>query len=518
MARDDESTGGSCIVGGKKIAVLFTVGILLAVAGVTLYFVMDGVIQSKINEKLVLKPDTEVTKQWQDPSVPIYLQFFVFDVVNPMEARQGKRPYLNQKGPYSYREHRPKKNITWNSNTDSVTYNEKMSFVFDAETSCDSCDPFTDTVTTVNIPLVTLAEAAENWPPLVRAFFAALFERFSEKLFTPRRVHDLLWGYPDPIFEEYNNLRKDVLPFIQKYLPEISPIIALQQNNSFDGVTSVFTGENDIDKLVQWLDWKGLMELKVWNSRYANMINGTDGSQFAPEISTDDTLFVFVTQLCRSLYLTYVSNFEIQGIDALQFSVPAEAFLNATLNPDNKGFCTTKCYPSGILDVGVCQPPSPVAIPLFVSAPHFYLGDKSLLEPVDGLSPNKEEHGTFLNVEPHTGISVKSSKRLQINVKVEPVGSISQTTGIRKMFFPVLYINETATIDKASADKLKSEVLSIFTIVHGVELGLVLLGALLIIIASIMLVARVMHNRKLKKLRLLILVNDDSERRPLLSS
>lgn len=518
MARDDESRGGTCIVGGKKIAVLFTIGILVAVTGVTLYFVMDGVIQSKINEKLVLKPDTDVSKQWQDPSVPIYLQFFVFDVANPMEARQHQRPYLVQKGPYSYREHRPKKNITWNSNTASVTYNEKMSFVFDAETSCDSCDPFTDIVTTVNIPLVTLAEATEKLPSFVRAFVAALFEGFSEKLFTPRRVHDLLWGYPDPLFVEYHNLRNDLLPFIRKYLPEISPIIALQQNNSNDGVTSVFTGEKDINLLVQWLDWKGLTELKVWNSRYANMINGTDGSQFAPEISSDDTLYVFVTQLCRSLYLTYDSKIKVQDIEALQFCVPAEAFLNATLNPDNKGFCTTKCYPSGILDVGVCQPPSPIAIPLFVSAPHFYLGDKSLLEPVDGLSPNREEHGTFLNVEPHTGISVKSSKRLQINVKIEPVSSISQTSGIRKMFFPVLYINETATIDKASADKLKSEVLSKFTIVHGVELGLVLLGALLIVIASIMLIARIVHNRKLKKLRLLLLVNGDSERRPLLSS
>ncbi|KAJ7387093.1 CD36 [Desmophyllum pertusum] len=163
-------------------------------------------------------------------------------------------------------------------------------------------------------------------------------------------------------------------------------------------------------------------------------------------------------------------------------------------------------------------PPSPVAIPLFVSAPHFYLGDSSLLEAVEGLSPNREEHGTFLNLEPHTGISVKSSKRLQINVKVEPVASISQTSGIRNMFFPVLYINETATIDSASAEKLKSEVLSKFTIVHGIELGLVLLGALLIIIAAIMLIVRIVHNRKLKKIKLMLLVNGNSERSPLLTS
>lgn len=506
----------TCVVGGKTIAVLFIVGILLVVAGVTLFFVMDRVIQNKINEKLILKPGTEASKQWQDPAVPIYLQFFMFDIANPMETMQGERPYLVQKGPYSYREHRPKKNITWNSKT--VTYNEKMSFIFDAETSCDSCDPFTDKVTTVNIPLVTLSEAVANSSSIERNFVSAVFDGFHETLFTPRRVHDLIWGYPDPIFEAYNKLRKDLPPFLRKKLPEINPIIALQQNNSFDGVTSVSTGENDINSLVHILSWKGQTELKVWNTSYANMLNGTDGSQFAPETSSDDTLYVFVNQLCRSLYLTHDSKIEVQGIKALQFSVPAKAFQNGTINPDNKGFCTSKCYPSGILDIGVCQPPSPVAIPLFISAPHFYLGAKSLLEAVDGLSPNKEEHGTVLNVEPHTGISIKSSKRLQINVKIEHVDLIPQTGKVKKMFLPVFYINETATIDKASADKLKSEVLSKFTIVHGIELGLVLLGALLIIITFILLIIRIAHNRKLKKGREMLLVNEDSERRPLLSS
>lgn len=515
MAQDEN---GSCIVGGKKIVILFALGILLVVAGVTLYPMMDRFIQNKINENLVLKPDSEGFKQWKDPSVPIYLQFFMFDVVNPMEAKQGAKPFVVQRGPFSYREHRPKKNITWHENKVSVTYNEEMTFVYDPETSCDSCDPFKTKITTVNIPLITLAEAFRNLPVFARLFVSGLFDSFNEKLFMKRRVHDLLWGYKDPLFLEYGKLRNDLPSSFQQFFPEISPIIALQQNNTFDGVTSVHTGLKDIAKLVKWLDWKGQATLKVWNSSYANMINGTDGSQFAPDTSSDDTLYVFVTQLCRSLYLTHTTKTEIQGINALQFTVPAEAFLNASLNHDNRGFCARKCYPSGILDIGVCLPPSPIAVPLFISAPHFYLGDPSLVEAVHGLSPNKEEHGTFLNVEPHTGISIKSSKRLQINVKVEQVKWISQTSSIDNVFFPVLFINETATLDSASAEQLKSQVLSKFTIVHGVELGLVILGGVLIVIASILLIMHISRNRKLKKIKAKLLVNAPSERSPLLSS
>ena len=516
MAKDKSR---ACIFGGKKIIALYALGILFAFAGIVMYPLMDKYIQKKVNESLVLKPYSVGFKQWKDPSVPIYLQFFMFDVVNPMEVKKGAKPFVAQIGPFSYKELRPKKNITWDSNKASVRYNEEMAFVFDPETSCESCDPNTAEITTVNIPLVTLAEAARNLPSAVLVLISTVFDNFKEKLFMKKRVHDLLWGYNDSLFLEYNKKRNEIPMEFRHFLPEISPLIALQKNNTFEGVTGVHTGEKDITKLVQWMDWKGLTKLKVWNSTYANMINGTDGSQFAPETSKDDTLYVFVTQLCRSLYLTYSGkNIKVRGIDAIQFSVPPKAFLNASLNPDNQGFCTTKCFPSGILDISVCQPPSPIKIPLFISSPHFYLGDPSLIQAVEGLSPNREEHGTFLNIEPHTGISVKSSKRLQINTKVEAVEWISQTSGINTMFFPIMFINETATLDSASAKKLKSEVLEKFTIFHGIELGLVILGALLIVIASVMLTARIVRNRNSKKVMRMLRVNaEPTETSPLLS-
>ena len=34
------------------------------------------------------------------------------------------------------------------------------------------------------------------------------------------------------------------------------------------------------------------------------------------------------------------------------------------------------------------------------SLPHFYMGNKSLVNAVNGLSPKKHLHGTFLDIEP----------------------------------------------------------------------------------------------------------------------
>ena len=508
----------TCIVGGKSVAVLFTVGVVLAMVGGTFYPIIDRAIQDQINEKLVLNPDSTGYAAWaapgRMPSVPIYAQFFVFNVVNFKEVKQGNKPLLEQKGPYSYREYREKQNITWESKNSTVSYNEKTWFVFDPDTSCDKCDPFKDYVYTVNLPLITVAELTKDYKDIFKwkELVSWLFSKFKENLFQKRTVDELLWGYRDPILEFYENFTK---VHRLNFLPKIDTVIALQQNNSFSGFAKVRTGFKSISQLEVWVEWKGKSEVGVWNTTYCNMINGTDGTQFAPGMSSLDTVYVFVTQLCRSLYLTFESLVEVKGISALKFTTPEELFLNGTLNANNKGFCSHRCYPSGLLDISVCQH-SPIRLPLFVSAPHFYLGDPILVAAVDGLSPNAAEHATFLKIEPHTGLPIHSAKRLQINALIEPIKGILETIGIPKLFLPIFYINETAKIDPTSAKLLKEKVLQPFTIVHILEFGLVCVGGVLVLVACVFLIQVAVQNRKLSKIRQILLAQSADEKKPLI--
>ncbi|KAK3737449.1 hypothetical protein QZH41_000169 [Actinostola sp. cb2023] len=509
----------SCIHGGKKIAVLFTVGILFVLAGFTCYPLIDSLIQNKINAQLVLTPTSDSLKEWKSPDVPIYLQFFIFNVENAYEAKEGGTPVVSQKGPYSYREHRIKENISWENENSTVTYNEKQSFVFDVATSCNNCDPFRDSVVTLNIPLVTLANLIKNIPDTLdwkENFVKYLLKDFKENFFQKRTVQELLWGYPDPFLQEYSKLRK-TWPFRDFNLPEINPIIALQQNNTYQGVTTVYTGAKDISMLQKWKVWEGKTNAGVWNTSYANLFNGSDGAQFPPQQTTDSTLYVFVTQLCRSLFLTYDKPSKVHGIDTLSFTVPEKTFLNATLNPDNAAYCTRKCFPTGIMDIGVCRK-APMPLPLFVSAPHFYLGDKSLTQNVHGLSPNKKDHGTILEIETHVGISLKSAKRLQINVLIGPVEHLDDTEHLHSLFLPIMYINETSTIGDSQAKLLKDKVLAPIQIAHYIELAMVILGGVLFVVALILLVLLIRRNRKLKKIKSMLAPSVPSERSPLLVS
>lgn len=514
MTTTDKDT--SCIHGGKKIAVLFTVGILFVLAGFTCYPLIDSLIQNKINSQLVLSPTSDRFKQWKSLDVPIYLQFFFFNVENSLEVKNGGKPYVTQKGPYSYKEHRLKENITWNKENGTVSYNERQWFVFDPDTSCNGCDPFKDLVTNLNIPVMTLADVINNYPDILKwkEFVNAFLEVIKDNIFQTRTVQELLWGYQDPLLKEYEKLKKR-FPFFN--LPDVNPTIALQQNNTYQGVTTVYTGAQDINLIEKWKSWKGSNDVGVWHTSYANMLNGSDGSQFPPQQNTNSVLYVFVTQLCRSLYLTYDTQSQVHGIDTLTFTTPKEVFLNATLNSDNRAFCTKQCYPSGILDVGVCQK-SPLPLPIFVSAPHFYLGAKSLTDNVHGLSPNKEEHGTILEIETHLGVPLKSAKRLQINVLMGPVKHIGETKNLRSLFLPVLYINETSTVTSSQANLLKEKVLTPITVAHCIELAFIIIGTVLIIMALILLVFLINRNRKLKAIKTMLTPASPTENSPLLVS
>lgn len=49
-----------------------------------------------------------------------------------------------------------------------------------------------------------------------------------------------------------------------------------------------------------------------------------------------------------------------------------------------------------------------------VSAPHFFRGDPSLLEAVEGLNPIPDEHDTLLYIEPNSGAPVAAHKRIMV--------------------------------------------------------------------------------------------------------
>lgn len=48
---------------------------------------------------------------WKSPPVPVYSKFYIFNVTNPIDIKTGKKPHVEEIGPFVYREIRDKRNI-----------------------------------------------------------------------------------------------------------------------------------------------------------------------------------------------------------------------------------------------------------------------------------------------------------------------------------------------------------------------------------------------------------------------
>uniref|UniRef100_A0A8D2ADE3 Scavenger receptor class B member 2 n=1 Tax=Sus scrofa TaxID=9823 RepID=A0A8D2ADE3_PIG len=388
-----------------------TLSLLLLVTSVTLLVarVFQKAVDQAIEKNIVLRNGSETFDSWKKPPLPVYIQFYFFNVTNPEEILSGEIPRVEEVGPYTYRELRNKADIQFGDNGTTISAVSNKAYVFERDKSVG--DPKTDLLRTLNIPALTAMEWTHL--PLLREIIEALLRAYRQKLFVTHTVDELLWGYKDEILSLINILEPDISPYF-----------------------GLFYGS---------LDW--------WTADTCNMINGTDGDSFHPLITKDEVLYVFPSDFCRSVYITF-SDFErVQGLPALRYKVPAEILANTS---DNAGFCIPKgnCLGSGVLNVSVCKNGAPI----IMSFPHFYQADEKFVSAIDGMHPNKEYHETFVDINPLTGIILRAAKRFQINVYVRKLDDFIETGNIRTLVFPVMYLNESVLIDKETASRLKSVV------------------------------------------------------------
>ncbi|XP_063775849.1 lysosome membrane protein 2 [Pseudophryne corroboree] len=425
---------------GALSLLLLVVSIALLVA----HTFMDAV-EKEVKQAVVLKNGTDVFKEWIDPSPPIYMQFYFFNVTNPLEVLDGEKPVVDEIGPYTYREYRPKEDIEFLENATEVSAVSPKTYIFEPEKSVGN--PGTDFIRTINIPVVTLLEMTRNsdYFKYIKPIMNAAMKTYNEGMFVTRPVHELLWGYKDPI-----------LSMVHTLMPNINDTFGLfdNMNTTSDGTYMFLTGLNDYMDFTKIVEWKGKSNLTWWTTSACNMINGTDGTTFHPLINKDETLYLFSTDLCRSLYATYETSKSVKNIDVFRFVPPAKVYANATVNPDNAGFCVPEgnCLPAGLLNVSRCKQGAPIIL----SPPHFYQTDESVIKSIIGINPNKQDHETFLDIDPLTGLLVQAAKRMQVNVYVRKIAGFDITQNIQTLFFPVMYINESALIDDKTAESLRS--------------------------------------------------------------
>uniref|UniRef100_A0A8C7D3U4 Lysosome membrane protein 2 n=1 Tax=Oncorhynchus kisutch TaxID=8019 RepID=A0A8C7D3U4_ONCKI len=452
-------TRRSCAIYGVGIvcASLLIIGIGLVVTQV-----FQTLIHNRLKKEITLTEGSRVFETWKNPPPPVFMQYFFFNVTNPDDFLVGAKPIVSQVGPYTYREYRPKENVTFVDNGTRVSAYQPKTFVFLPERSVG--DPDYDMITTINIPAVAVMNKVKDsfWKSSMVSIW---MNSLHVGMLMTRSVNELLWGFKDPLLSRIHPMN-----------PEIDEYFGLmyKKNGSNDGEFVYHTGEEDFMNYGRVATFKGE---SLWTSEQSNMINGTDGSAFHPLLSKTERLYIFSPDLCRSIFMEFEKDVKVKGLPAYRFTPPRDVLASKEENPANEGFCVSpkECLGTGLLKVSVCRKGAPVVM----SFPHFYLGDEKYSNAIEGLDPVREHHQTYLDLNPTTGVPIRASKRAQINILINRISGFPKTKFLNETIFPVMFINETVVIDDVSAAKLHKLLLTAM-LVSNSPLVLVGLGAILL--------------------------------------
>lgn len=114
----------------------------------------------------------------------------------------------------------------------------------------------------------------------------------------------------------------------------------------------VNTGRKDMDKYLEieawgeemWELYSDLTPASYWNanggwqgSNECNAIYGSDGTQFPPGFKKEDKRWIFVSDLCRSMYVEFRNKFKQSGVPLWKYwGSPKSQW---TREKQNIGFC-----------------------------------------------------------------------------------------------------------------------------------------------------------------------------------
>lgn len=127
-------------------------GIIILIAVIIGDVIFPSSITNRIKKERRLLKGTPTWRNWFELESPVYLNFYIFNVTNPDDVELGQSPVLEEVGPYVYWEKQQKFNPVTESCKETVEYEEKITYMFDAEKSGNRSEE--DLVNVVNMPFI----------------------------------------------------------------------------------------------------------------------------------------------------------------------------------------------------------------------------------------------------------------------------------------------------------------------------------------------------------------------------
>ncbi|XP_061704075.1 protein peste-like isoform X2 [Cydia pomonella] len=417
---------------------------LLAAAGIAISLTWGRVFDSVVARQVALVPGSRSFREWEAPSVPLFMDVYLFNWTNSENFPQEK-PHLVQLGPYRFKEHRQHVNVTWHVNNGSMAYRTLRSWHFQPSSN-GSLD---DNVTMLNIIAASAIYRARDWGFLEQKMLSMSLAMFGQHMVVSKPARELLFeGYEDALLDVAKTLPASATggaPPVDRFG------LFYERNNSIttDGYMEVSTGVDSGTLPGQVLRWNYEDYLPYYTGECAKL-KGSAGEFLPRDLTERSAVTVFVPDLCRSIQLTHKLSGELGGLPYHRYSVAPESFDNSTSSHHNTCFCNGDCSWGGVMNVSACRYGSPS----FISLPHFLHADPALAAAVSGLQPDEDKHSFYFSVEPNLGVPLEVAARFQLNVLIEPNPNIALYEKVPKMLFPIFWVEQSVQTEASIIEEL----------------------------------------------------------------
>lgn len=252
------------------------------------------------------------------------------------------------------------------------------------------------------------------------------------KPFVSVTADELVFGYDDTLVALAHRF------YPKNKRPASKMGLLIQRNGTLKETHTIFTGTNMTEfGLINRLN--GLDHLPYWKNKPCNNIMASEGSFFPPrDVTGNDILYIYDKDVCRILPIQYRGPTIKHGI-RVDLYTPADDVFNSS-SSDNQCFHSSndKCVPQGLQYIGPCQSDAPI----YLSFPHFYKADPTLLDAVDGLKPDPEKHETYFKIQPKLGVPLEGKVRVQLNIKVERARNVETVKNFPSIVYPIMWVEE----------------------------------------------------------------------------
>ncbi|XP_025408763.1 scavenger receptor class B member 1-like [Sipha flava] len=421
----DQKRKPYCTIGNSFY--IFSALVLFIVGSITIVYTPFNIL---MNERLKMVRGLPAYEWWKNPPDEVLLRVYLFNVTNSERFENGldSKLELNEIGPIIFRELLRHSDVRFNDNG-TMTYVATRTAVFLPEMTNVSLD---DNLIIPNFAALGMASFLWDASFFKKMSFKTMINFLNTKMFIKTSINDCLWNLTDPLVQNANML-------IPSLVPEKNMGILYQIYNKFTDEVTVYMGPENEPRFFTVENYNGKPNLGIWDDMKCDSVQGaTEGVTYHQFISKNDTLKYLRKTMCRVTPLKYKNEVVKSGMTMYKFVLPRTVYAHPQTDPSLED-----CFQnpestsllSGLSDVSPCYYDFPIA----ASFPHFLNGDPKLFNSISGLHPTEEKHGSYLIVEPLTGVPVESRARSQSNLVMHPTSGFSNIDKFSNMTIPMFW-------------------------------------------------------------------------------